>query len=194
MTHRFVSRCTIDFLNSPTLGTDQDIMFHISIRPKEKAIVRNHYQNGYWAMEERYGPCLVRKHETFEIVILAEMQHYKLAVNGHHLGVFRHRMPLHLVQYLHISGEVEIDHILLEQDMRSAQEHMIVSQVAMPYNVVTVMPNQPPIHHHYTPPPPPYFSQSQQPPNSVSFPGEHSKRTLNSLNFSVDHQNWDNKY
>lgn len=134
-------------------------MFHISIRPKDGVIVRNHFQHGRWGMEERYGPCRVRKNETFEIVILAELLHYKIAINGHHLGVFRHRLPLHLVQFIHIGGDVAVDHILLEQDARSAQEQMIVSQVVTP---AMNMPVHMQIHQH---PPPPYFSQ--QPPHSV---------------------------
>lgn len=142
-------------------------MFHISIRPQDKVIVRNHFQNSQWAMEERYGPCRVRKNETFEIVILAEFQHYKIAINGHHLGVFRHRLPLNLVQFVQVSGDVSIDHVLLEQDSRSAQEQMIFSQVmatpavpTMPLHIQVHTPMQ--VHQHA---PPPYFSQQ---PHSVS--------------------------
>jgi hypothetical protein len=154
MIHQMTFRCQIDFKSSPALNLNEDILFHISIRPREGVVIRNHYQNGRWGMEERYGPCRVRKNEIFEIVILAELQHYKIAINGHHLGVFRHRMPLHLVQFIHISGDIGVDHILLEQDVRSAQEQMIMSQI-----VTSSM------HHHHHPPPP-YFAQ--QPPHSVS--------------------------
>lgn len=149
-------------------------MFHISIRPSDKAIVRNHFQFGSWGMEERYGPCLVKKNAPFEIVILAELQHYKIAVNGHHLGVFRHRLPLHLVQYLNVKGEVTIEHILLEQDLRSAQQQMIISQTmtmpgtpVRPPNASYIVvhnpgPMQPQFH-----PPPTYFSQPPTAPPPV---------------------------
>lgn len=116
-------------------------------------------------MEERYGPCRVRKNETFEIVILAELQHFKIAINGHHLGVFRHRLPLHLVQFIYVGGDCAVDHILLEQDARSAQEQMIISQVVTPaMNMPVHMQIQTPmqVHQH---PPPPYFAH--QPPHSV---------------------------
>ena len=97
------------------MNSEQDVIFHVSVRPNDKVIVRNHYQNGAWATEERSGPCPVRKNETFEIILHAEHQHYIIAVNGHHLGVFHHRLPLHLVRYVNVSGEVTLDHILLEQ-------------------------------------------------------------------------------
>lgn len=155
-------------------------MFHISIRPQDKVIVRNHFQSGMWGMEERYGPCLVKKNATFEIVILAELQHYKIAVNGHHLGVFRHRLPLHLVQYLNVKGEVTIDHILLEQDLRSVQQQMIISQGIsipaappimhnrLPYTPIQPQPQyQPPMQPQYQPPPPYFSVQPAQAPHSV---------------------------
>lgn len=73
-------------------------------------------------MEERYGAFRISYYDPFEIVILAEHPHYKIAINGVHLGIFRHRLPLNLVQYIKISGDVEIEHVLLEQDVKSAQE------------------------------------------------------------------------
>lgn len=159
----FFVRCTIDFINSPALHTNQDIAFHISIRPKDKVIVRNHYQNGYWAMEERYGECRVKKNATFEIVILAEFQHYKIAVNGHHLGVFRHRLPLNMVQFINVGGEVTIDHILLEQDTHSAQNQTIVSNV-ISSPATSYIPINQPIHMQiHTPVQPPPYQQYGQP-------------------------------
>ena len=193
MNHR-LARCQIDFVNSPSLHCNQDVIFHVSIRPNDKVIVRNHYQNGSWAMEERYGPCRVKKNETFEIVLLAEHQHYKIAVNGHHLGVFRHRLPLHLVRYVNVSGEVTLDHILLEQDQASSQNQMIVSQVVSTpafqqtpiYPMMTpnypIRPANPTVHVHVQPPvypPPPYFGNQQ---HSVSQP-----QALSSKRFIFHH-------
>jgi hypothetical protein len=111
----------IDFLNSPALTTNQDVILHLSIRPKENAIVRNHFQNGKWGAEERDGPC-ARSNESFEMIISAEREFYKLTINGQYLGSFRHRLPLHLVQFINVSGKVTIDHILIEQDMSAFQQ------------------------------------------------------------------------
>ncbi|XP_070502170.1 galectin-4-like [Chironomus tepperi] len=122
-------RFVIDFINTPALKVDQDIMFHMSIRMDEKVIVRNSFKNRRWEMEERYGAFRISYKDPFEIVILAEHAHYKIAVNGVHLGVFRHRLPLNLVQYIHVKGDVQIDHILLEQDVKSAQEQAALGQM-----------------------------------------------------------------
>ncbi|KAG5681665.1 hypothetical protein PVAND_011079 [Polypedilum vanderplanki] len=116
-------RCHIDFINSPALNIGQDIIFHMSIRMDEKCIVRNSFQNNKWKGEERYGAFRISFKDPFEIIILAELEFYKIAINGVHLGVFRHRLPLHLVQYINVTGDVTVDHILFEQDMKSAQEH-----------------------------------------------------------------------
>lgn len=150
-------------------------MFHISIRPNDKVIVRNHYQFGSWGMEERYGPCQVKKNKPFEIVILAEHQHYKIAVNGHHLGVFRHRLPLHMVQFINVKGSVHIDHILLEQDMISAQQQMLISQAAgVPAGPgIHVIQNTMPVYmtpmqpQYQQPPPYTLYSQAPTAPQSV---------------------------
>lgn len=83
--------------------------------------MRNHFLNGKWANEERDGPC-ARANESFELVIAAEREFYKLTINGQYLGSFRHRLPLHLVQYVNISGKVTIDYILIEQDMSVYQQ------------------------------------------------------------------------
>jgi hypothetical protein len=127
----------IDFVNTAALKVDQDIMFHMSIRMDEKVIVRNSFKNKRWEMEERYGAFRISYYDPFEIVILAEHAHYKIAVNGVHLGVFRHRMPLNLVQYIHVKGDVEIEHILLEQDVKSAQD-----QAALGYMINNAMMQQ----------------------------------------------------
>lgn len=114
-------------------------------------------------MEERYGPCRVKKNETFEIIILAEYEHYKIAVNGHHLGVFRHRLPLSLVNYVNVAGEVTIDHILLEQDTLAAHNQTIVSHVVST-PAAPLYPVIPPVHMHiHTPPQPPPYQPYGQP-------------------------------
>jgi Galactoside-binding lectin len=171
MSHFCFGRCSIDFINTPALNANQDIIFHIGIRARDKIIVRNHFQSGSWGLEERYGPCRVKKHETFEMIILAELQHYKIAVNGHHLGVFRHRLPLNFVQFVNVSGDVAIDHILLEQDTRSAHEQAILSQIHATPAIATAPPSffQIPGQVHHVPgPAAPQIYYSHQPPPPVS--------------------------
>lgn len=167
-------------------------MFHISLRPYENAIIRNHFELGRWGHEERYGKYKVRHRETFELHILADHEFYKIAYNGQHIGVFRHRLPLHLVNYIQVSGDVRIDHILYEQDLSTAAaaaqvpqgQAIIVSQTTSSpsygeYGMsshTTTVPSVQPIYPPIPPsnvyvmqstapqPPPPY-----QPPGTVSY-------------------------
>lgn len=124
-----IFRCQIDFVHTP--ASNQDVMFHLSLRPKERVIVRNHFHNGKWGQEERDGPA-VRANETFEIMISADREFYKLALNGQYLGNFRHRLPLYLVDYVKVSGVCGIDHILIERDMSYQQMNVNVNPFPQP--------------------------------------------------------------
>lgn len=168
-------------------------MFHNSIRLFEKCMVRNSLINHKWGQEERYGQFKFSYNEPFEIIFLAEFEHYKIAVNGVHIGVYRHRLPLHLVNFIRVSGAVKIDHIVLEQDIQAAQVNQVISAVtsnvpsmqgmnsnihAITTNVPSSFPQQfpiqpsasaPPIHVSYRPPPS-YQQQHQQPQNNNRYP------------------------
>lgn len=153
---------------TPALTANQDIMLHISMRPNENVIVRNHYQNGKWASEERGGSS-VRAHETFEILILAEQDAYKIAMNGHHITQFQHRLPLHLVQFIYIHGDAVVEYVLYEHDTNAKPHHIGVSQNATPSAPIMPMPYTPmnvQVHNPRHPnqhPPPNFFNQG--PPN-----------------------------
>lgn len=184
-------------------------MFHTSIRLDEKCLVRNSFINQRWGPEERYGHFGISHNTPFEIIYLAEFEHYKIAVNGHHIGVFRHRLPLHLVNFIRVSGEVKIDHILLEQDMQSSQVQHIVSAIttntpaANHFSIFAQPPSYPyqpaasapPIHISYQPPTdyqqqnqPPYQQQNQPPypyqqqPSLPPYPYQQQQNPHNPLN------------
>jgi hypothetical protein len=113
----------------------------------------------------------VRKNKPFEIVILAEHEFYKIAVNGHHLGVFRHRLPMNLVNFIGVKGELTVDHVLLEQDAMSAQQQasQFVNPITLPaqplYQAPVVVHHLPPVVVNHQPgvvvshqPPQPFYS------------------------------------
>jgi hypothetical protein len=108
-------RCVINLRNTTNPSESGEIMFHISMRPSEQTIVRNAMQHNCWGPEER-GGAFVRANKVFEFVIVAEREYYRLQVNGSHSGTFRHRLPLHLVQYIQITGEVTINQCSTEKD------------------------------------------------------------------------------
>lgn len=146
----------INFQNSSASQTQQDIPFHLSIRPSSNTIVRNHFQNGRWGPEEKYGGNQIRSDEVFEIIILTDTFGYKIAVNGRHFQNFKHRLSPNLAQFVHISGNCVIEHIILEQNMNSQQQIVTMPQVitipqgATPYYPPSyVVPNHaPPPYHH----------------------------------------------
>lgn len=92
-------------------------MLHLSIRPSENVIVRNHWQNKSWGTEERNGDFPILTNETFEIIILAEEIQYKIAVNGKHFCLFDHRLPLHQGHFISISEGCSIESVLIERNV-----------------------------------------------------------------------------
>lgn len=60
------------------LHPSDDVNMHLSVRPNEGAIVRNHMVSQSWAAEERHGGCPIQYGERFEILILAESNQFKV--------------------------------------------------------------------------------------------------------------------
>lgn len=86
------------------------------MRPNENAIVRNSFQHGAWGQEERDGHYQLRTHEMFEIAITAENNHYRVSLNNKHFANFRHRLPLHMVNFFRVSGPVTVEQIVIENN------------------------------------------------------------------------------
>lgn len=110
-------------------------MLHLSIRPENNAIVRNHYHNKKWGKEETSGNSSIQANQPFEILILAEAVNYKIAVNGQHFCEFNHRLPLNLAKFISIEGACEIQFILLEKDVRAnvaSQQYIQPTAPTMP--------------------------------------------------------------
>lgn len=91
--------------------------------------MRNHFQNGRWGPEEKCGGNGIKSNELFEIIILTDIFGYKIAVNGRHFQNFKHRLSPNLAQFIHISGDCVIEHIILEQNINHQQQHVSMPQV-----------------------------------------------------------------
>lgn len=91
-----------------------DVMLHVSVRPQENSIVRNHFQNNAFGPEERHGGNPVQAHQSFEIAITAEQSVYRITINGVHFCTFTHRLPLSLAQYLSIDGICTIAYVTID--------------------------------------------------------------------------------
>ncbi|XP_055311637.1 galectin-9-like [Sitodiplosis mosellana] len=109
-------RFDVEIRAGPILTPSDDINVHLSVRPNEGAIVRNSMISQSWGDEERFGGCPIQHGQRFEILILGELNQFKIAVNGRHFCEFRHRIPLSSARFVHVQGQVKIHSIRLEGD------------------------------------------------------------------------------
>uniref|UniRef100_A0A182NT14 Galectin domain-containing protein n=1 Tax=Anopheles dirus TaxID=7168 RepID=A0A182NT14_9DIPT len=154
-------RCQIHIQSGAAVNPRDDVTLQISIRPNQHAIVRNSIQNQVVGQEESYGGCPIRYGETFDLLILAEVTQYKLAINGVHFCTFPHRLPLHNARFISVSGGVAIYSIISEADHPGSvpvnpypPAPPPIVQYPTPYAPpIGFVPNAPP---STLPPPPPY--------------------------------------
>lgn len=102
----------IDFLETLP-KPDQNIIFRLGLRPNKHAIVRNHFENGYWGDEECGGPFF-RVNKPFEIIVFAQPNCFYISYNGEFM-TFSHRMPMSLIKCFNVSGDgAIISHISMQ--------------------------------------------------------------------------------
>jgi len=93
-----------------------DAALHFNPRFDESRIVRNSYLNRDWGHEESNGgwPNLQSGY-PFEIIILATMNEYRVAINGQHYCTYAHRVGMDRVNHLNIGkpGEVTVSCITI---------------------------------------------------------------------------------
>jgi hypothetical protein len=191
-------RFAIYVQSGPALRPRDDCSLHLSVRPSENSIVRNHLTNQQWANEELHGGCPIYRGGYFEILILAEPTFFKIAINGTHFCTFNYRLPLiGNSQFIAIEGDCTVSFIGQETDSAPPfvpPPHMMPTPyVSVPYvapPAIGVYPPPPPPytpspyppahhtphhHHHHAPPPPPpaphhHHSPHMTPYNSSSAP------------------------
>ncbi|PNF22381.1 hypothetical protein B7P43_G17260 [Cryptotermes secundus] len=108
------NRFAINLQCGPRTSPRDDIALHVSPRFNESYITRNSLQNMAWGVEENHGHMPLSRGQGFEIIILCDPTHYKIAVNGQHYTEFGHRIPYQKVSHLAIDGEVTISLIQYE--------------------------------------------------------------------------------
>lgn len=82
-----LGRFIINIQTGAALEPSDDKNLHLSIRPSERIIVRNHMANRNWGAEERNGGCPIVAGQSFEILILAETDSFKVSCDccGHQI-------------------------------------------------------------------------------------------------------------
>lgn len=117
------TRFAINFQTGPSLNPRDDLALHLSPCFTPPRIIRNTLQSGAWGLEEAWGSgAIMSPHVAFEIMILAEPDQFKIAVNGAHYCEFRHRIPYHQITHLTIDGDVDIDRISVSSSPVSAPQ------------------------------------------------------------------------
>lgn len=107
----------------------EDYIFHISMRPEEKQIVRNMDREGEWGSEERFGGFPVAVGEPFDLNILAEENQFVISINGQHFCDFAYRKPLdqaRYIQFLGIAESLTITNPLEHDQMESDSETIVI--------------------------------------------------------------------
>ncbi|XP_021378023.1 galectin-9-like isoform X1 [Mizuhopecten yessoensis] len=85
-----------------------EVALHFNPRFNQGVVVRNSHQKGCWKKEETYGNFPFHPGQPFEIIIAVETSQFKIAVSGQHFTEFQHRMPVHQVNTINISGGVTV--------------------------------------------------------------------------------------
>lgn len=94
-------------------GSNSNIAFHFDVRmvlgSDRNVIVRNTCTGGNWGLEERainHFPFM--PNAPFDIIILAERDKFKVAVNNTHFLDYKHRLPLQSVTTFNVTGDLRI--------------------------------------------------------------------------------------
>ncbi|KAJ8970372.1 hypothetical protein NQ314_001284, partial [Rhamnusium bicolor] len=98
----------INLQTGPSPKPRDDTALHISVRLNQGYIARNSYKDGAWGDEEGKGTLPIGIAQAFEILLLIDPNHYKVAINGQHFCEFAHRIPFADVSHLLIDGDVSI--------------------------------------------------------------------------------------
>jgi len=78
-------------------------------------VVRNSLIYQQWGPEESHGGFPFNPDTDYEIMILTEMDHFKIAVNNVHFTEFRYRIMLNLVTHIAADGDTSISLITFER-------------------------------------------------------------------------------
>ncbi|KAG8177200.1 hypothetical protein JTE90_020838 [Oedothorax gibbosus] len=113
---RFVYDFSINLQTGDNTYQRSDIALHLSpVFSSPPRLVRNSLEKQNWGPEESHGPFFpLVAGQSFEILILAGAEDFKVAINGQHFTEFQHRLPLQSISHIAIDGEVTINHIKFE--------------------------------------------------------------------------------
>lgn len=108
------TRFAINFQTGPSFNPRDDLALHLSPCFTPPRIIRNTLRHGAWGLEEAWGNgTILNPHQPFEIMILAEPDQFKIAINGAHYCEFKYRIPYQEITHLTIDGDVNVERIAI---------------------------------------------------------------------------------
>ncbi|XP_032597538.1 uncharacterized protein LOC116806003 [Drosophila grimshawi] len=98
-------RFSINFVHG---NNNRDVALHINPRFFEQRIITNTEIHNKWGREEIPAtlPFLLGQGERFAIQVLVTQTCYLIAINGHHLSAYSHRLAYDAVRFLEVKGDV----------------------------------------------------------------------------------------
>jgi len=119
-THHSPDRFDINLQCGPRMHHD-DIALHVNPRFHQHTVVRNSLLSGSWGPEDTHQQHFpFHAGQSFELLLLADSNHYKVAVNGHHFAEFHFRTAPERVSHLTINGDVMISMVTFEGQSHGA--------------------------------------------------------------------------
>jgi hypothetical protein len=100
--------------NVDLLQNADNIPLTISVRMKDKKIVRNTMTHGKWQDEELTGPTFpITEEEDFDLIVDCRRDHFEIIINGEPYCQFQHRESPNRVTGLSIDGDLELQSVYL---------------------------------------------------------------------------------
>ncbi|XP_054616891.1 galectin-8-like isoform X2 [Dunckerocampus dactyliophorus] len=106
-------RFQVDLTCGSSVAPRADVVFHLNPRLKKGCVVSNTLHQERWGHEEILRLMPFKAGASFELVLLALQDRFKVAVNGAHVLDYKHRLGLELVDTLAISGKVKVDAVAI---------------------------------------------------------------------------------
>ena len=125
-----------------------------------------------WGPEESFGGFPFAGGQPFEVLILLDFDHMKIAINGSHFTEFRYRIPMNRISHLAIDGDVSISSINFEGSTQPSYSAPTAPPVAVlpPYSTSGAAPYQA-MPGAFVPPPAPAYATGAPYPPQASYAG-----------------------
>lgn len=112
--HPSAQRFAINLQCGPNTEPRDNIAIHFSPQFDTRKVVRNSLQNLMWGPEESLGYFPFTPGQPFEVILLCETSHFKIAVNEQHYTEFEHRMAYQLISHITVDGDVDLTAVRFE--------------------------------------------------------------------------------